>query len=79
MKIRIKFAMLQITQKTIIGYILMTNIFLTIAIDSHHDILTKKNGSICLKNLQLLTRSCDDPFNSDNTVAESPLIGQLKT
>lgn len=26
-----------------------------------------------------LTKSCDDPLSSDNTEAESPLIGQLNS
>ncbi len=30
------------------------------------------------KNMSL-TKSCDDPFSSDKTVAESALIGQLNT
>ena len=28
---------------------------------------------------EMLTRSCDDPFNSDKILAESDLIGQLNT
>lgn len=37
-----------------------------------------RRGQVSKKS-DLLTKSCDDPFNSDRTVAESALIGQLNT
>lgn len=37
-----------------------------------------QKGDISKKN-DFLTKSCDEPFNSDRTVAESALIGQLNT